>query len=138
MLVCDRVKVSTVLGDDGPKWERFLKKHKQLQDSTLGTLISILSRHNLAEADLNYLRWLKSRRDFFVHQYFQAGPWPGDLNEDQIDRVCRTLGALELVFHRGAQRMMSILGRAGLMELQVIPSSGILAFNPDLFENWKV
>lgn len=124
------------MAGDSPNWDRFLKKHKQLKDSTLGNLISILSRHSLAEADLNYLRWLKSKRDFYIHQYFQTGPWPGDLNGDQIERVCRTLGALELVFHRGAQRMMNILGKAGLMDIRVIPGSGVLAFNPDLL-NWK-
>jgi hypothetical protein len=87
MLVCDRVKVSTALGDDAPKWEYFLKKHKHLQDSTLGSLISILSRHSLAEADLNYLKWLKSKRDFFIHRHFQAGPWPGDFTRGS-DRSC--------------------------------------------------
>jgi hypothetical protein len=115
----------------------FLRKHKHLQESTLGALITILSKHGIVEADLNYLKWLKSKRDFFIHRYFQAGVWPGDLQEDQIDRACRTLAALDVVFQRGAHRMMSILGRAGLMKLEIIPGGGILAFNPDLFEDWN-
>jgi hypothetical protein len=47
-----------------------------------------------------------------------------------FDGACRTLGALKIVFQRGAARMMPILGRAGLMKLEVM-SNGILAFNPD-------
>jgi len=133
MLVCDRVKVTAVLGDDAAKWDSFLVKRKHLQASTLGSLIAILARHNLDEADLAYLKWLKLKRDFFIHRYFHAGLWPGELNDADIDRACRTLGALELIFHRGAHRIMGILGRAGLMKIQVIPGAGSLAFDPDLF-----
>lgn len=70
MLVCDRVKVAGKLADDLPAWDRILAKQKHLQDSTLGSLISILSKHGLEENDLSYLKWLKGRRDFFIHSFF--------------------------------------------------------------------
>lgn len=134
MLICDRVKIASVLREDAPRWEQMLAKHKHLQDSTLGSLISLLAKHSITPADLNYLRWLKSKRDFFIHRFFHTGPWPGDLNEPQINHVCRTLGALEILFHRGSSRMVHILGRAGLMNVESV-AGGYLAFNPDLFDH---
>lgn len=136
MLICDRVEVSSILRDDAPRWEQIVLKQKHLQDSTLGSLISLLAKHSITPADLNYLRWLKSKRDFFIHRFFHAGGWPGDLSEEQIDNVCRTLGALEIIFRRGADRMIHVLGRAGLMKVEAL-SEGYLAINPDLFEEWN-
>ncbi|MBY5353205.1 hypothetical protein HFO94_06570 [Rhizobium leguminosarum] len=135
MLICDRVKVNTVLREDISNWEQLLLKQKQLQDSTLGSLISLLAKQSIAPADLSYLRWLKSKRDFFIHRFFHTGAWPGDMSERDVDSLCRTLGALEIVFLRGSRRMIHILGRAGLMRLEVL-SEGVLAFNPDAFEDW--
>lgn len=135
MLMCDRVKVTSVLRDDTSRWEKLVLKQKHLQDSTLGSLISLLAKHSITPADLNYLRWLKSKRDFFIHRFFHTGAWPGDLTEEDVDSVCRTLGALEITFRRGAARMIQIFGRAGLMKVQAL-SQGYLAFNPDLFEHW--
>ncbi|MBA4790228.1 MAG: hypothetical protein H2042_11075 [Rhizobiales bacterium] len=133
MLVCDRVKIASTLREDAPKWEEMLEKHKNLQASTLGSLISLLAKHSITPADLNYLRWLKAKRDFFIHRFFHTGPWPGELDERQIDQVCRTLGALEILFHRGARRMVPILGRAGLMRVETL-AEGYLAFNTDVFD----
>jgi len=133
MLICDRVKIASALREDAPRWEQMLAKHKHLQDSTLGSLISLLAKHSITPADLNYLRWLKTKRDFFIHRFFHTGPWPGDLDERQIDQVCRTLGALEILFHRGSGRMVQILGRAGLMRVETL-AEGYLAFNPDVFD----
>lgn len=107
-------------------------KQKHLQDSTLGSLISILAKNSIVPADLNYLRWLKSKRDFFIHRFFHSGAWPGDLSEEQVDNVCRTLGSLEIIFRRGAERMIHVLGRAGLMKVEAL-SEGYLAFNPGMF-----
>lgn len=133
MLFCDRVTVASVLREDTPAWEQILNKHRHLQASTLGTLISLLAKHDITPADLGYLRWLKAKRDFFIHRFFHSGAWPGDLDEAQVDRACRTLGALEILFHRGAERMIPILGRAGLMKVETF-QDGLLAMNPDLFE----
>lgn len=133
MLMCDRVKVSSILRDDTSRWERIVLKQKHLQGSTLGTLISILAKNSITPTDLNYLRWLKSKRDFFIHRFFRTGAWPGDLSEDEINNVCRALGSLEIIFRRGAERIIHVLGRAGLMKVEAL-SDGYLAFNPDLFE----
>lgn len=135
MLICDRVKIAKVLQEDSPKWEQLLAKQKSLQDSTLGSLISLLAKHDITQEDLKYLRWLKSKRDFFIHRFFHAGPWPGDLDEMQIEYVCRKLGALEIIFHRGANRMIHIFGRAGIMKVEAL-SEGVIAFNPDMFDRW--
>lgn len=135
MLICDRVKVASVMREDVPRWEQIVLKQKHLQDSTLGSLISLLAKHSITAADLNYLRWLKAKRDFFIHRFFHNGAWPGDLNEEQVDNVCRTLGALEIIFRRGAERMIHVLGRAGLMRVEAL-SEGYLAINPDLFQAW--
>lgn len=134
MLVCDRVKVAGKLGEDLPAWDSLLKKQKHLQESTLGSLISILSKHGLEENDLKYLTWLKGRRDFFIHRFFRSGAWPGDLNEYGVEKFGRDLAALEIHFHRGSRRIMPMLGRAGLMELLVFPGEGTLAMNPDALE----
>ncbi|WDR06682.1 hypothetical protein PSQ90_04260 [Devosia rhodophyticola] len=137
MLMCDRLKVNTVLRQDISNWEQLLLKQKQLQDSTLGTLISLLAKHSITPSDLSYLRWLKSKRDRFIHRFFHTGNWPGDMSERDVDRLCRSLGALEIVFIRGSRKMMHILGRAGLMQIEVL-TEGVLAFNPDAFKDLDV
>ncbi len=134
MLICDEVKIAHVLGADLSKWEELVVKQKHLHASTLGSLISLLAKHGILPSDLAYLRWLKSKRDFFVHRFFQTGPWPGDLDEQQIDGVCRTLGALEIIFRRGAERIIPIFGRAKLITLQNV-AGGYLAINNSLFDD---
>jgi hypothetical protein len=78
------VEVTSLLREDAPRWEQPLQKQQQLQDSTLGSLISILAKHNIGPGDLTYLGWLKGKRDFFVHRFFHTGAWPGDLYEGHI------------------------------------------------------
>jgi hypothetical protein len=63
MSMCDRVKVNQALGVDMKRWQQALKKREVLQGSTLGSLIKILERHSVAEADIAYLRWVKDKRD---------------------------------------------------------------------------
>jgi len=131
MLTCDRVKVSTVLGMDVANWQRLIKKQEHLRGSTLGSLINILSKHGILASDLSYLRWLKEKRDFFIHRHFHDGSWPGDVYEHQIEFLCRRLGAWEIVFQRASHRVWGVFGRAGLMTIETIPGSGALVFNPD-------
>lgn len=135
MLMCDRIKVQGLFREELPPWEQILLKQRHLQDSTLGSLVSLLGKHSITDADLNYLRWLKGKRDFFIHRFFHSGAWPGDMSENDVESLCRTLGALEIVFQRGAGKMFHILARAGLIKLEKV-SDGFLAFNPDLFEKW--
>src|SRR5215216_403089 len=59
MHMCDRVKLEKVLGSDNHRWERSLAKREVLQGSTLGSLIKILERHNVDQADIAYLKWIK-------------------------------------------------------------------------------
>ncbi|MFO1150376.1 MAG: hypothetical protein U1E62_18515 [Alsobacter sp.] len=133
MLFCDRVHVSKVLGADAEAWQKISHKQQQLRDSTLGTLVSILARHGIAERDIAYLRWLKNKRDHFIHRFFHGGAWPGELDERQVEGMCRSLGAYEIIFRRGTSQIFPILGRAGLMRVEAV-SEGLLAFNHSMFD----
>src|SRR5258708_36521680 len=74
MSICDRIKVANLLGADASNWSQLLiEKTSKLQSSTLGNLISILSKHSIAPGDLEYLKWVKAKRDFFVHRFFHQG-----------------------------------------------------------------
>ncbi|MGN6311759.1 MAG: hypothetical protein ACTHNN_19640 [Xanthobacteraceae bacterium] len=133
MSMCDRVKVKSILGEDASNWDRFAKKLDTLQGSTLGSLISILSRHNIQETDLQYLRWLKGKRDLFIHRIFREGAWPGNLSQDDCAIMIRRLCYLELIFMRGSSQIWKVLQRAGLMHLEIL-SDGMLAMNLDFFD----
>jgi hypothetical protein len=87
MLICNRISVAKVLQAAAEKWKKFLEKRKQLQGFTLGTLISMLAKHGIAAYDLSYLRWVKKKRDFFVHRFFHEGHWPGELGQGQMEPV---------------------------------------------------
>lgn len=134
MSLCDRVKVKTILGDDASYWEQFSKKRDTLRDSTLGSLISILSRHNIKETDLRYLRWLKDKRDLFVHRLFRQHLWPGELNQKGSEIMIRRLLYLELIFMRGGNQIWKVLQRAGLLRLDMF-EDGMLAMSIDAFHN---
>ncbi len=134
MLICDRISVAKVLQADAEKWKQFLEKRKQLQDSTLGTLISILAKHGIAADDLSYLRWVKNNRDFFVHRFFHDGHWPGELAQGQVEPLRRRLLYLERIFTRAGQRIWKVFDRAGLMHRVDLGRSGSLMLNTDLGE----
>jgi len=133
MSICDRIKVVNLLGSDASNWSRLIDKTNKLQSSTLGNLISILSRHGVASSDLDYLRWVKVKRDLFVHRFFHHGDWPGELKDEQIDALCRKLLYLEIIFARASQRIWRIFGRANLMSCQDLGEDGLLMMNLDLF-----
>ena len=134
MSMCDRVKVKTVLGEDVTAWQRMLAKQTTLQNSTLGNLIAILSRHGIFDADLRYLRWLKEKRDIFIHRFFREGAWPGDLDQQECEAMIRRLRYLEIIFDRASSQVWKILARAGLIELEVF-SDGMLAINSGAFDD---
>jgi len=129
--MCDKIKLSKVLGGDADNWHRMISKRETLEDSTLGSLIAILSRHNVAEEDLRYLRWLKNKRDYFIHRFFRRGVWPGDMSLAECEATLKSLRYLEFLFHRCGTRIWKILANAGLIELEVF-SDGMLASNIDL------
>lgn len=132
MSICDRVKVASLLGPDASAWSRIIDKTNRLQASTLGSLISILSKHGVAGDDLSYLKWVKGKRDFFVHRFFHQGGWPGEIEGDDIKVTCRTLLYLEILFNRASDRIWRIFGRANLMEYHDLGADGALMVNLDL------
>lgn len=95
MHICDRVKLKRILGDDTDYWTQSLAKKTQLQGSTLGSLIKILERHAIAEADLRYLKWIKDKRDYFIHRLFHEGSWPGELDAESCHLMARRLFAIQ-------------------------------------------
>lgn len=136
MLMCDQIKLEKVLGADTQRWQNILTKHKLLKDSTVGSLIKILSRHNVSEADIAYLQWVKDKRDYFVHRLFHDGAWPGDLDVNGCHVMIRRLLAIQLWLQRAQRRIWLIFERAGFVELDHI-EGGILATNTgihDLFD----
>jgi hypothetical protein len=102
MMMCDRIKVSKRLEEDAPAWERLAQRTDHLQSSTLGNLVGILCRHGLHETDASYLKWVKEKRDFFIHRFFHNEPYPGDLVGPAIRTLCRRLLYLERIFQRAA------------------------------------
>jgi hypothetical protein len=136
MSMCDRVKVKTVLSADATAWERSFAKHTALQNSTLGSLISILSRHEILESDLRYLRWLKEKRDLFVHRFFREGEWPGDLDAEECGVMVRRLRYLEIIYNRASAQVWKILARAKLIELEIF-ADGMLAINSGMFDDFE-
>jgi hypothetical protein len=128
--MCDRIQVEKVLGTDVRKWDDITRRLGKLRDSTLGNLIKILSRHIIFEDDLRYLRWLKAKRDFFIHRFFHGGEWPGDLNSDDCDVMIRRLRYLEIVFNRASQRIWKVFARASLVLLSDLGEAGMLMMNP--------
>lgn len=133
MSICDRIKVSKLLGADSTAWE-LIQKRDQLQSSTLGNLVSILSKHGVADADIAYLKWVKLKRDFFIHRFFNQGAWPGDLGSWELQRQCRKLLFLEIVFRRASSKIWKIFGRANLMEYVDLGADGALIMPMDLAE----
>ena len=127
-------KLKNSLGTDVKKWDDLTRRLGRLRDSTLGNLIKILSRRVIYEEDLRYLRWLKVKRDFFIHRFFHRGEWPGELDSDDCDVMIRRLRYLEIVFCRASQRIWRIFARARLVLLHDLGESGMLMMNPDMFE----
>ncbi len=135
MLMCDGIKVAELLGSDAPAWQSVLKKRDKLRSSTLGNLITILAKHNIQNTDLEYLRWVKEKRDFFIHRFFDGHHWPGELDEEPLSIMCRRLLFLEVIFFRASHRIWKILENAGLLNCVDLGEDGVLMTNPDLFDD---
>jgi hypothetical protein len=129
MMMCDRIKLAKVIQDDVPFWDSIAARHTQLQSSTLGNLLTILSKHNIAEADLAYLRWVVAKRNFFIHRFFEMEAWPGDLSEQGARVMSRRLLYLEHIFRRAENRIYRIFQRAGLVELTDLGEDGYMVMN---------
>ena len=134
MHMCDRVRLEKALGPDKRRWERSLAKRALLQGSTLGSLIKILERNGVHEADIGYLKWIKDKRDYFVHRLFHDGSWPGDLAEEDCRFMTRRLVAIQLWLSRAERNIWSIFERAGLVELDRLKDGSLLAANLGIYE----
>lgn len=134
MHMCDRVKLEKALAGDKDRWAQSLAKKALLQGSTLGTLIRILERHQVDVADISYLKWIKDKRDYFVHRLFLDGAWPGDLGEGGCRRMVRRLLAIQLWLGRAERNIWSIFERAGFVELDRLNDGSLLAMNMGVYD----
>lgn len=134
MLMCDKISVGRALQDDMAAWERLLAKQNTLQDSTLGSLISILDRHNISKRDVAYLKWIKRKRDHFVHRQFHDGSWPGDLHLDDCRYVTRRLVAVQIWLSRANRQIWKIFQRAGFVDIEDLGEDGQLIANKGIWE----
>lgn len=132
MHMCDRIKLKKELGTDAKRWEKSLAKKELLQGSTLGSLIKILESNGINADDIAYLKWIKDKRDYFVHRLFHEGAWPGDLDEEDCAYMTRRLLAIQIWLSRAQRNIWSIFERANFVELQHLADGGILAMNADL------
>src|SRR5262245_56902606 len=129
MMMCDRIKLAKVISDDVPFWDSISTRHAQLQSWTLGNLLTILSKHNIAEHDLKYLRWVVAKRNFFIHRFFETEAWPGDLSEHGVRIMSRRSLYLEHIFRRAEDQIYRIFQRAGLIEITDLGEDGCLVMN---------
>lgn len=132
MQMCDRLKVQHRLGEDADRWDRFVAKRVTLQGSTLGSLIKVLEKHGIAAEDIRYLKWIKDKRDYFVHRLFHEGVWPGDLDGEDCRFMSRRLLSIQLWLSRAERRIWIIFERAGLLTLDRLDDGGFLAMNSGL------
>jgi hypothetical protein len=137
MHMCDKVKFEKALGIEMSRWQQMLAKRALLQESTLGSLIKILERHGISKTDLDYLRWVKNKRDYFVHRLFHDGAWPGDLNEESCRAMTRRLIAIQLWVSRAERNIWSIFERAGFVKLDRLSDGGLLATNTGIYDLLK-
>lgn len=135
MLMCDRIKLAKIIQDDVLSWDKIAARHVQLSSSTLGNLLTILSKHNIAETDLSYLRWVVTKRNFFIHRFFETEAWPGELSEHGVRVMSRRLLYLERIFQRAENRIYRIFQRAGLVEITDLGEDGCLVMNVGALSN---
>lgn len=134
MHMCDRIRLQMKLGRDTNAWTRSLEKKAQLEGSTLGSLIKILERHDVDRADIAYLRWIKDKRDYFVHRLFHEDAWPGELSEEGCALMRRRLIAIQHWLARGERNIWLIFERAGFVELERLGDGGLLAMNMGVYD----
>ncbi|MCB8838051.1 hypothetical protein LH400_11580, partial [Aurantimonas sp. VKM B-3413] len=96
------------------------------------TVSKILEEHTVDPADMDYLRWIKGKRDYFVHRLFHEGAWPGDLDEHGSRFMMRQLLAIQLWLERADRRIWTIFERAGFLEVQQCSDGSFLALDANL------
>ena len=132
LLICNKFDdVLTISGEDA---QEFIRKQRILHASTLGSLLRYMEKAGVSERGLSYLRYLKERRDLFVHNFFHSHAWPGDLHPVDAEWHVRRLRFLELTFARGVNRIWKILSDSGLFVRVDLGADGAILYNTDLFE----
>ena len=134
MHMCDRVKLEESLGQDQRAWERSMEKKAQLEGSTIGSLIKILERHDIDKRDIQYLRWIKNKRDYFVHRLFHDGPWPGDLDEESCRFMRRRLLAIQFWLERAERRIWLIFERADFINITRLENGSLIVMNAEIWD----
>jgi hypothetical protein len=132
LLMCN--KFDDVLRVSGQNAQEFIRKQRILHASTLGSLLKYMEKGGVGERGLSYLRYLKDRRDLFVHNFFHSHAWPGDLRAQDAQWHIRRLRFLELTFARGVNRIWKILSDSGLFVRVDLGPNGALLYNTDLFD----
>ena len=137
MLMCDRIRVRSVLGPEEKAWKAVLEKKTTLEDSTLGNLIKILKPHVL-ESDIRYLTFLKEKRDVFVHRFFRASYWPGEIEDWNAQVFIRRVLALGIIFSRGGDRIWGMFARNGLLQVHLSDDKFRVMTNPGALDELLV
>ena len=112
-----------------------IDKRTKLQSSTLGNLISILAKHDIAPGDLHYLKWVKAKRDFFVHRFFHQGGWPGELGNEEIKASPPQAALSGENFREGKPYDLVNFRARKFDELPRSPEGRSMIMNLDLFES---
>ena len=134
MLACDRVTLKNKFGKDVLEaWDKLIFKKKELDKSTLGTLISILEYNDFDGSDIKYLRWIKSKRDYVVHRLFQECPFPGNLDTIGCYYMSRRIHAIQILLNRAERRFWYIFQKHGLVEVSDMGKDGILIMPKDVY-----
>ncbi len=131
MAMCSKIDVSRKFGNDAGSWDDIVKKHENLKNSTIGSLISIIEKSASENEKIGYLRYLKSKRDYFIHRLYHIGPWPGDLRDEEVVVLCRRLLYLDHIFRRGAQRVFPLFAELGLLKIIPLGEDGSLMMDVD-------
>ena len=97
-------------------------------------MIKILESHAIAEADLRYLKWIKDKRDYFIHRLFHEGAWPGELDAESCRLMARRLFAIQTWLSRGQRNIWAIFERAGFVELDRLSDGSFLTMNLGIFD----
>jgi hypothetical protein len=134
IVICNRLNVSGSENSSSPL-EKLIFKRDEVRKKTLGNLIKILKDNNCNREDIDYLKWVQSRRDYFIHRFFHDGRWPDDVHFlGDLAFLSRHLVALDIIFRRAASAVWRILGRNGFMQYHDLNEAGALLMNHDLFD----
>jgi hypothetical protein len=133
LLMCN--KFDDVLRVSGGNAQELIRKQRILHASTLGSLLKYMEQGGVRREGLSYLRYLKDRRDLFIHNFFHSHAWPGDLRYQDAEVHIRRLRFLELTFARGVNRIWKVLSDSGHFVRVDLGADGAILYNTDMFES---